>query len=311
MEKILRKFFSIEMMTLGLLTFLISIARATFIESDYGTQASKAVVYNTWWFETLLVYLGINLIVNIFRYKMFKKEKIAVLSFHVAFILILIGAGVTRYISFEGIMPIREGSQSNTIYSNDGYLQVLAHDNTTQYEMSKRLYLADIANNNFSVKFNKPNTDKKVEIDYSNFIPNAVDKLIKNAPDGTVVLEIVIPGPRGMDTNYVAQGSYFEKNGFLLSFDYPNPPAGSVQITQSPNGFEMFSTAPIQYMQMSDKARGVIPADTLYTFYQGRLYTINGNNFVFKTFHRKAKLVKVKSPEKEMGKDILYVTLKS
>jgi len=311
MEKILRKFFSIEMMTLGLLTFLISIARATFIESDYGTQASKAVVYNTWWFETLLVYLGINLIVNIFRYKMFKKEKIAVLSFHLAFILILIGAGVTRYISFEGIMPIREGSQSNTIYSNDGYLQVLAHDNTTQYEMSKRLYLADIANNDFTVKFKKPNTDEKVEIDYSNFIPNAVDKLVKNAPDGTVVLEIVIPGPRGMDTNYVERGSYFEKNGFLLSFDYPNPPAGSVQITQSPNGFEMFSTTPIQYMQMSDKARGVIPADTLYTFYQGRLYTINGNNFVFKTFHRKAKLIKVKSPEKEMGKDILYVTIKS
>lgn len=311
MEKILRKFFSIEMMTLGLFTFLAAIATATFVESSHGTQAAKAVVYNTWWFETLLVYLGINLIVNVFRYNLIRKEKIAVLAFHLSFIIILIGAGITRYISFEGMMPIREGDKSNVIYSSDAFLQVMAHDNKTQYEMAKKLFLTDIADNDFSVEFRKPNSDEEVEIEYENFIPNAIDKLVKNAPDGDVILEVVTPGPNGMDTNYVKRGTILNENGFTFSFEATNPPAGAVKVFQSPKGFEMFTPAPIQYLKMSDQTRGLIPADTLVPFQRKRLYTVNGHNFVFKAFHQKAKLVKVKSPKKDMGKDVLYISLSS
>ena len=49
------------------------------------------------------------MIANINRYKLWRKEKWSVLLFHISFILIVIGAGVTRYISFEGMMSIREG----------------------------------------------------------------------------------------------------------------------------------------------------------------------------------------------------------
>ena len=36
---------------------------------------------------------------------------------HFSWILIILGAGVTRYIGFEGVMPIREDASSNTFLS--------------------------------------------------------------------------------------------------------------------------------------------------------------------------------------------------
>merc|ERR1711991_830449 len=101
------------MMALGLLLFLIAIAKATFVESDYGTPASKIAVYNALWFELLLLYLSISLIVNIFRYRMYQKEKVALFAFHLSFLLIIIGAALTRYVGFEGQMRVKEGQTTN------------------------------------------------------------------------------------------------------------------------------------------------------------------------------------------------------
>jgi len=42
---------------------------------------------------------------------------------HLAFIFIILGAFITRYISFEGIMPIREGAtESRFFQTNHLYL---------------------------------------------------------------------------------------------------------------------------------------------------------------------------------------------
>src|SRR6186713_1348195 len=109
MDKLAKALFSMRAMAMGLFIFLSAIAIATFIESYESTQAAKLWIYNAKWFEILLAFLSVNLVANIFRYEMWKREKIAVLLFHLSFIVIIIGAAITRYISYEGIMPIREG----------------------------------------------------------------------------------------------------------------------------------------------------------------------------------------------------------
>ena len=116
--------------SLGLIAFLVAIGLATFIESVHGIQAAKITIYNAVWFEALLLYLTLALVSNIFRYKMISRQKIAMLSFHLSFIVILAGAAVTRYISFEGQMIIREGSSSNFIYTSDPYVLINAQDIT-------------------------------------------------------------------------------------------------------------------------------------------------------------------------------------
>ena len=114
--------FSTRLTAVLLFVFGAAIGVATFIENDFGTPASKAVIFNTRWLELVMLLLTINLIGNIFKYKMFQLAKLATLTFHVALIIIIIGAGITRYISYEGLMHIREGETSNTIVSDDTYL---------------------------------------------------------------------------------------------------------------------------------------------------------------------------------------------
>ena len=48
----------------------------------------------------------INFVGNIFKYKLFRRDKLP-FGLHLSFILILVGAFVTRYIGYEGVMPIR------------------------------------------------------------------------------------------------------------------------------------------------------------------------------------------------------------
>lgn len=111
-----------ELMGLLIIAFAVSSGVATFIENDFGTPASKAVVYNTWWFEAIMVLLCVNLIANVFKYKMYRPEKLVIFTFHISFIVILVGAAVTRYIGYEGIMHIRENESMNTMLSDNTYV---------------------------------------------------------------------------------------------------------------------------------------------------------------------------------------------
>ncbi|MFN5735191.1 MAG: cytochrome c biogenesis protein ResB, partial [Flavobacteriales bacterium] len=124
MEKFTRSFFSMRLVAFGLLIFLLAIAVATFLESIHGVQTAKIMVYNSLWFSVLLLYLSMALIFNIYQYRMWQREKIAMLSFHLAFLIIILGAAVTRYFGFEGIMEVPEGQKVNFIYTADPYILI-------------------------------------------------------------------------------------------------------------------------------------------------------------------------------------------
>jgi cytochrome c biogenesis factor len=102
--------------------FAIAMALGTFIESWYTIETARVLIYNTWWFEGIMLFLVINFAGNIYRYKLHKRDKWSSLLIHLSFVLILVGAFVTRYISYEGIMPIREGETTNTFLSDQVYL---------------------------------------------------------------------------------------------------------------------------------------------------------------------------------------------
>ena len=73
------------------------------------------------------------------RYQLHKKENWATLILHLSFILIIVGAFVTRYISYEGMMPIREGESANIVYSDKPYLTVLV-DGEYKGEMKRKTF---------------------------------------------------------------------------------------------------------------------------------------------------------------------------
>ena len=142
MKKILDILYSTRLMAVLFFLFTTTMGVATFIENDYGTQTSKALVYNSWWFEGIMVFFVINFFGNIFRYQLHKKKKWPVLMFHLSFLLILIGAGITRYVGYEGIMLINEGESTNKFLSETTYLNVVVDNNKEQKTQHKKMLLS-------------------------------------------------------------------------------------------------------------------------------------------------------------------------
>ena len=118
MQKVLSKIlFSTRLMAVLFLAFAIAMAIGTFIEDEYNTDTARVMIYNTWWFEAMMLLFVVNFFGNIARYRLLRKEKWPVLLLHLSFIFIIIGAGITRYIGFEGMMPIYEGESVNYFLS--------------------------------------------------------------------------------------------------------------------------------------------------------------------------------------------------
>ena len=86
--------FSTRLMAFLFIAFAGAMAAGTFIEDSYNTDTARIIVYNSWWFEAIMVFFMINFLGNIKRYQLYKKEKWATLTLHLAFILILLGAFV-------------------------------------------------------------------------------------------------------------------------------------------------------------------------------------------------------------------------
>ena len=109
-KKLASILFSTRLMAILFVVFAIALGMGTFIENWYSTETAKVWIYNALWFELIMAFFVLNFAGNIKRYSLYKKEKWSTLLLHLSFILILVGAFVTRYISYEGVMPIREGA---------------------------------------------------------------------------------------------------------------------------------------------------------------------------------------------------------
>ena len=96
----LKYIFSMKVAVVLLFLFGAIIGVATFIENDYGTQTARALIYNAQWFEFFLFYFIATLVYNVVQYKSWKTGKWSVFIFHIAFLVIAIGALINRYVGY-------------------------------------------------------------------------------------------------------------------------------------------------------------------------------------------------------------------
>ena len=314
LDKFIAFLFSMRLMAILILLFFVAIGYATFIENDFGTQTAKALIYNTTWFELIIVLLSVNMIANINRYKLWRKEKWPVLLFHISFIMIVIGAGITRYVSFEGMMSIREGEQSNLIVSDRTFLQINVHDNAYQYSYDKPLLLHNyegplefLKSNNFSqdVKF----LDNDISVDYVDYIPNAVDTLIVG--EGIPTLTIVLAGANGRETFYLQEGRAKRYLGLNFSFGTPLP--GHVNFFYQNDELMVQLPSDGEFMRMADRFQGSIKKDSIQPLKLRSLYMVDGQNFVIPILNEKATLTHYAgvNPEGQEMEDLLKIKVRS
>ncbi|ASS48286.1 MAG: hypothetical protein A3D31_19230 [Candidatus Fluviicola riflensis] len=315
MEKFLNALFSMRAMAMAMVVFFVAIAYATFIESSDGVQAAKFWVYNANWFTILLGYLCINLIANIVRYKMWRREKIAVLTFHLSFIIIIIGAGVTRMFGYEGLMLIREGATVNFIYSADPYLWLKIDDGKLQLTYDEKLFLADVNWNDFSIPLNFPNHKNEITIDYVDFLSKHVDSLVINDSIDGAALEIVTNGKK---SNYVPENDVLVLGATQIA--YGSTKVNGVNVFKKNGMLMMRPNLEMQYlpmamMQQVRETGGEVPDSAIVKVAAGEevplmtttLYTIGGDQFVFKGEIQHAKKMKLPSGRKDVGSDYLIV----
>ncbi len=187
--------------TLTLLAILaIGAGYATFIENDFGTSSARVLVYNNLWYEIMLVLTTINLTGIIFKYKMWRSK--ARFIFHISFVVILIGAGVTRYVGYEGIMQIKEGTTENRMISLEPYLQITINDEgKTYYKEYQKEFTSFLKSiNDFEHKILYG--EKELDIKYADYMlaKKGTAKMGLLTVDVTVdgeTKQIRLPGQRG------------------------------------------------------------------------------------------------------------------
>lgn len=298
---------SMEFMAFLLLLFAVSIGVATFIENDFGTPASKAVVYNAKWFELMFFFLFINLIANISRYKMYQKSKWSILMFHVSFMFMIAGGAVTRYISEEGMLHIREGKSSNTVVSDKTYFTFKVDDREMQYSFEQAVFLNPLYNPGFSKSFVFNETE--ISVKFIEFLQNAVDTVVPD-PNGSTFIEFVTTDGQGRKTNYLEEGT--TKNLGMLPVAFgPGEDKVGLRIFQVGDSVKFISPFEVSYLKMIDRSQGTLSADTIHAFESRRLYQINGVSIVFKGLHEKVRkdVTTHQAENAAAGSDIMVVDL--
>jgi len=166
----MRKMFDIllSLKTTLILLFLLGLgaAVATFIENDFGTSSARVLVYNHWWYETVLILTGLNLLGVIIRKKMWKR--FSLFTFHAGFLVILIGAGLTRYAGQEGILHIREGKSEYRMISSEPYLQVTIKSEDREFFQEFQKDMTALGSNDFShtILFGE---NEKVDVSFADY----------------------------------------------------------------------------------------------------------------------------------------------
>lgn len=249
MNTLKKVLFSLQTTLVYLLIFITSIAIATFIENDHGSDTAKALIYNTWWFELLLLLLSLNFIGNIFISKLLRKEKITTLIFHLAFVLIIIGAAVTRYLGEEGTMHIREGQTQNYITTADYYLKMNFHSDGKNKAWARKLLLSAKGRNR--LKENLTIDNKNLSINLVSFLPEAIPTL-EPADNGVPTISLVLAGAMGREEHHITEGQHIEKNGVIISFGDTSVNANMV-ITRSGDSLILQSKYHLDMVNMGNQ----------------------------------------------------------
>lgn len=300
-KKVTNLLFGTRAAGLYILVFAAAIGIATFIENDFGTSSAQKVVFKTKWFELLLVLFSITLLVNIKRFQMIRQKKWALLIFHFSMVIIIFGAGVTRYFGYEGMMHIRENDQSSQFLSAETYLKFEVIKDGQRYQFDEPVLFATLGNN--KMKESYLIGSDLIEVEVEEFIPNPI-QVMETDESGQPTLKVVIAGMNGREEYFISPGEVkrIKNNIFNFSETY-NPEA--INLKYEGKNLMIKCSRTLFQMIMATQTRDTLtPRDEFYPLRLRSLYTDGPNSFVFGDFNEKAT-VKIKSENQKVKNESL------
>ena len=285
-KKLAAILFSTRLTAILFIVFATAMAVGTFIDQGYERPPSpyaREMIFNAWWFEAIMVFFVINFLGNMIRFRLFRKEKWATLLLHISFILILVGAFVTRYIGYEGVMHIREGATESTFLSENTYLTTYIDGDyrvdgvqMRRFLDPKLLRLSERLNNDFNIEtdYNK----QPVTIQFKGFIENAKEDLIPSE-EGDEYFKIVEAGDGNRHEHWLKVGEVANIHNLLFAVN--NDTSGAINITATDSTYTIESPFGGTFMRMADQFQGEVLADTVQPLQLRSLYQLAGTAFVF------------------------------
>jgi len=215
MKKLLNFLISPATTIFILLLGITSMAVATFIENDFGSEAARNAVYNAWWFELLFLLFAVNLIGNIFRFKLYKRQKFTLFIFHTALIVMIAGAAITRYFGFEGTMHIRECESSSVIVTGNKSINITLSKGgkSKHYKWSEEEIQST---KDFSDDIEV--ADKKLNLSVQYYYPNAVERAVP-FKGGKPIVGFFLVNDAFNGYMYIAKGETKKAGNLKLSYD--------------------------------------------------------------------------------------------
>ena len=296
-SKITKFIFSMSLTGILLLIFAASVGYATFVERDFGTETAKALIYNSTWLEVLQLLLVINLIGSIFKYKMYRKKKWGVFLFHFSFILIFIGAAITRYVGYEGTMHIREGKTSNHINSMKSYFHVEAES-----EGEKRTIEEPVFATPFSLRKVNPHFEiggKRVDIRYVKYFTGG-KKVPENAPDGIPVISLTSSGAQsGRRESLLQHHQSIRLDDITIGFD--DGKQHDIAFFYRHDSLMLRTQDSLWRIDMQTQAKTVLLPDSIYPAEILQLYRYGQHSLVIKKFLSHARIAMQSTPGMKAG----------
>ena len=287
MQKLLNYLLSLKFAGILMLLVAFSIGYATFIENDFGALTAKAVIYNARWFEIIILLIFINIAWNAFKFNPLKTKRYTVFAFHIAFLLIILGSAITRYIGFEGVMAIREGQSSNQILTNETYVQINCTEDQNTYSAEKQVLFTPItsAKKSMRIKVGK----NKYTLKTFEYVPNAEELLMDTEE-----------GPKMLNLSGTVNGRFTR----FSIFEGETKPLGSQNVsfqpeTQSPHSFIITSTSEGLFIQLPEDGKQIdmmsskevaLLKDTLYKFEEKLVYQAREQSLVLRKYFEHAQL---------------------
>ncbi|MEM6515743.1 MAG: c-type cytochrome biogenesis protein CcsB [Bacteroidota bacterium] len=285
-KKLANILFSTRLTAVLFIVYAVAMIVGTFLDAGQETSPTpftRHYIYNAWWFEAIMVLFVINFIGNIFRYRLLRKEKWATLTLHLSFILIFVGAGITRYIGWEGWMPIREGETENTLLTRKMYLTAFIDG---KFEVNGQLQrkieqehvdFSERLDNDFKIKSDYNGTPVTIEV--VDFIEDAELDVIPSDTGGRY-LKLVEAGESASHSHHIEDGD--QELIHNLAFTLNNPKPGAINITEDENG-SLFIESPFEgnYMTMATRATGVLVQDSIQPLKLRSRYQIGNMSLVF------------------------------
>ncbi len=284
-KKLFEILFSTRLTAILFVVFAAAMATATFLDKSSGTSPTpytRELIYNAWWFEAIMGLFIINFVGNISKYRLLRKEKWATLVLHLSFILIILGSFVTRYISFEGVMHIREGATKSAFLSSETYLTTFIDgdyevNGAPQRRTVKPLHLrlSDRLSNDFEISTDY--NGQEVTVKYKNFISNAKEGVVASE-GGRDFLKIVEASGGQSHDHWIGDGDVIDIHNVLFAFNQPTE--GAINLGNQNGEYTISSPFEGQFLRMADELKGAVLSDSIQTLHLRSIYQMANMVFV-------------------------------